>query len=159
KTRVLLVGGLDGTSESVDNTLDAVRWFYTSPDARSWREKFILSAVPCGNPDGWAAKTPGDNGSDGHPDRGYPPKGEAYASLTDPEAAYLWRWIGMHAPDVVVEVTTGGSLLWQLPAADPSNLVTFASTLGPQQSRTGADSLVSALVRDVPCNTGNIAAV
>jgi unsaturated rhamnogalacturonyl hydrolase len=159
KTRVLLVAGFDSSPVSVANTLAAVRWFYTSPDAKTLRERYVLSAVPCGNPDGWAAVAPGDNGSGGHPDRGYPPKGESYGSPTDPESAYLWRWIGMHAPDIVVEVTAGEALAWHLPATDPSKLVSFATALRPQQDALPPDSLASALVRDLPCNTGSIPAI
>jgi rhamnogalacturonyl hydrolase YesR len=107
KTRILLVGGLDGSDASVHTTIDALRWFYQSAEARSHRDKFVLWAVPVPNPDGWALGVGPSNGSGGNPTAGYPPVGTAYNSPTDPEAAYLWRWIGMHAPDLVVEIQVG----------------------------------------------------
>ena len=94
KTRVLLVGGLDGSDASVQSTLRALKWFYSAAEARDLRKRFAVSAVPVANPDRWAGA-----GGAGNPTRGYPPPGDAYSSPTDPEAAYLWRWIGMHAPD------------------------------------------------------------
>ena len=103
KTRILLVGGLDGSEGSVRATVDALRWFYASEEAAGHRDDVALSAVPVANPDGWALGVGPSNGSGGDPTVGYPPEGTAYNSKTNPEAAYLWRWIGMHAPDLVVE--------------------------------------------------------
>src|SRR6266545_137987 len=92
KTRILLIGGLEGSEATAGSALAAMKWFYDEPEARSYRSQFALSAVPIANPDGWAVGTAA-NASGGSPVRGYPPKGEAYASPTEPEAQYLWRWI------------------------------------------------------------------
>ena len=51
----------------------------------------------------------------GNPTRGYPPSGPAYHSKTDPEAAYLWRWVGMHAPDLVVDIRGDTQQRWFVP--------------------------------------------
>jgi unsaturated rhamnogalacturonyl hydrolase len=109
KTRVLLVGGLDSSPDTVQTALDATRWFYTSPDAAPLRERFILSAVPCLNPDAYAKTNVSGNNAGGHPGIGFPPEGNSYNSPTDPENQYVWRWIGMHAPDYVVVVMPAGS--------------------------------------------------
>lgn len=103
KTRVLLLAGLDGSPESVKAALAAWRWFHSAA-AEDWREDFLLSIVPVGNPDGWRNGLGADNGAGGDPTVGYPPKEPFYASETAAEAQYLWRWIGMHAPDLVVVV-------------------------------------------------------
>ncbi len=131
KTRILLVGGLDGSDASVQATMDAFRWFYRNAEARAYRDKIAVSAVPVANPDGWALGVGPSNGSNGNPTRGYPPQGTAYDSPTDPEAAYLWRWIGMHAPDLVIEIhvaeraaPAGDDLVTQLPGHN-------ASAVGP----------------------------
>ncbi len=97
KTRVLVVGGLDGPVKQ------AFDWFHSSKEAVAYRKRFTVSAIP----------NAAANAS-------YPPKGDAYAS--DPEAHYVWRWIGTHAPDVAVVV--GGEarpddLVSQLPRAAP----------------------------------------
>ena len=107
KTRVLLVGGLDGSESSVQATLAVLRWFYFDAKAEVHRERVALSALPLANPDGWASGLGPSNGSGGNPTVAYPPQGTAYNSATDPEAAYLWRWIGMHAPELVVDLRVG----------------------------------------------------
>ena len=48
KTRILLVGGLDGSDASVRTTLAALKWFYTDAQAEPYRERFALSADPGG---------------------------------------------------------------------------------------------------------------
>ncbi|HUG81734.1 MAG TPA: glycoside hydrolase family 88 protein [Bryobacterales bacterium] len=128
KTRILLVGGLDGSSDSVQQTVAVLEWFHGDDDARGYSQRYALSAVPVANPDGWALDVGPGNASGGSPSRGYPPQGAAYNSPTDPEAAYLWRWIGMHAPDLVVDlrggeqVAPGNDLVTQLAAASPSGV-------------------------------------
>src|SRR5690606_29636616 len=67
--------------------------------------------VLCANPDAAAAGTGPDNRSGGNPTRGYPPRGTAYNSPTDPEAAYLWRWLGLQGPHAVI-VVAGGQGGW-----------------------------------------------
>ncbi len=86
KTRVLLVG-VAGTADAIRSELT---WFRASPFADS----VTLSAVP----DAMASGK-------------YPAEGDQYHS-DERESAYLWRWIGMHAPDLVVEVTHGGARSW-----------------------------------------------
>jgi rhamnogalacturonyl hydrolase YesR len=89
KTRVLLVGGVDGGKASGEAVRAALAWF----DQSRYRSKYAVSAVLLANPDqnAW---------------RGFPPSGEAYGGVPDPEAHYLWRWIGVFAPDLVIEVDT-----------------------------------------------------
>ncbi|SRR5579884_478115 len=159
KTRVLLIGGLDGSRGSVAAVVAALRWFYTAPAARAWRRNFAISAVPVANPDGWALAAGPGNGSGGNPTTGYPPKGEAYSSPTDPEAAYLWRWIGMHAPDLVVDVRSGPEARWYIPEAQDPQLHALAKILRPAAESPAAGTLAAALVRTAPSNTGTIPAV
>lgn len=101
---VWLVGGLDGTDESVDSTLNLLRWFHTSDDASALRKSMALSAVVIANPDGWVSQQGSKNLSGGELTRGYPPPADGYLSQTVPEAQYLWRWLGTQAPDVVIDV-------------------------------------------------------
>jgi rhamnogalacturonyl hydrolase YesR len=152
RVRLLLVGGLDGSAASVQSVLGAIGWFYSS-DARRYRSEFTLSAVPVANPDGWLAATSA-NRSGGNPGRGYPPRGEAYRSPSDPEAAYLWRWIGMHAPDIVLEVRAGGPSGWHFPEAQQP----FAA-LKPVHRLPVSDELVPQLVQAAPAGTGVIPAI
>lgn len=88
KTRILFVAGFQN-KEYTAEAIEALEWFYTSDEAKPARKQSTLSAVPLVNPDGTG------------PPR-FPVKGDAYFSKDNAEAEYLWRWIGMHAPDVVV---------------------------------------------------------
>lgn len=94
KKRVLIVAGLDGSQTSVNAAIEAMQATVVG---------YSISAVPIANPEGYAHGNP-MNGVGGDPTKGYPPQGEYYASPTNPEAQYLWRWIQMHAPDLVVVV-------------------------------------------------------
>ena len=162
KTRILLVGGLDGSPESAAATLAALQWFHGSAEAGALRQHFAISAVPVANPEGWAGGSGESNGSGGYPIRGFPPTGDAYNSPTDPEAAYLWRWIGMHAPDLVVDVRSVAGdpeRRWFVPSDGPSALQALAGKLDGAVTLPASAELASALVRATPSDVGTIAAV
>jgi len=149
KTRVLLVGGLDRSTASAETVRQAMRWFQTAPEAKSWRASFALSAVPTAAPDGEAG---------GNPARGYPPPGDAYNSPTEPEAAYLWRWIGMHAPDLVVDVRPGAAMNWYVPESANQAVTNPATLFKMLRTIPVSDELVPQLVRATPSNTGTVPA-
>jgi rhamnogalacturonyl hydrolase YesR len=162
KTRVLLVGGLDGAAAPVENTLAALRWFYDAAEAKALRQRFAVSAVPAANPEGWAGNTGSSNGAGGDPTRGYPPTGDAYSSPTDPEAAYLWRWIGMHAPDLVVDVRSaagGEKPRWLVPDGGSPALHQLAAKIGQTAALPVSGELASALARAAPSDVGTIPAL
>lgn len=84
--RILLVAGLDGSQESVDLAAALLRHSGDGPFALS----IVLNAFP-----------------DREPIERFPPAGPAY--LGDAvEAQYLWRFIGMLAPDLVVDLRFDG---------------------------------------------------
>jgi len=149
--RILLVGGLDGRRDSVQSVLDSLRWFHEDA-AKSIRERVTLSAVPCANPDGTARGTGEMNASGGYPSRGYPPKGTAYNDKSNPESLYLWRWIGMHAPDLVVDVRAGKSLRWFVPAS-------LDAVFQRKVRNVPEDSLVRQLPRVAPNETGTVPSI
>lgn len=158
--RVLLVGGLDGRRESTATVLAAVRWFYESAQAHELRKTWILSAVPAVNIDGLARSIGNQNGAGGDPSVGYPPRGDAYLSESNPEADYLWRWIGMHAPDLVVQVDSGEELRWFVPDAFAESLPELRQALASTTAQAvTADSLVVQLPQAAPCETGTVPAV
>ena len=166
KTRVLLIGGLDGSEGSARAVVDAFRWFHHADAAGAFRDRFAVSLVPLANPDGWMSEAAAANASGPNPMRGYPPAGDAYQSLTDPEAAYLWRWIGMHSPDWVVEVRSGKQLRWFVPDSDDAGFGDVAMSLGKVRASLSdvalletSDDLVSQLVRHSPSGTGSVPAV
>ncbi|MCH8074131.1 MAG: hypothetical protein IIA09_19535 [Proteobacteria bacterium] len=157
KTRILLVGGLDGWPISVRASLQAMQWFYTSDDAKRYRKDFAVSAVPIVTPDAWAMKLIGSNGSGGTSAIGYPPQGVAYSDPKSPEAIYLWRWIGMHAPDLVVVTESGSSPVPFFPTAGGDPLARLRLRLGGATLPESND-LASQLVRQKPAGVGSIPA-
>ena len=124
KQRVLLIGGLDGSSNTTKAAVTCLSEFYSRPE--SAREGIALSIIAGGNPWGINNKTIGDNGAGGNPARGYPPQGEAYLSPTNPETQYIWRWIGMHAPDLAIELVDGETTQFVDPATRPTDCLAVA---------------------------------
>jgi rhamnogalacturonyl hydrolase YesR len=159
KSRLLLVGGLDGDARSVQLVRDAVNWFYRDDAAAPpWRERFVVSAVPAALPDHVAQRAGARADA---PGRGFPPPADAsYNSPTAPEAAYLWRWIGMHAPDLVIDVRAADEADWWIPENFPT---TSPNNLTARLQRKGiplADNeLVVQLNRMAPAETGTVPAI
>lgn len=114
--RVLLVGGWEGRGESTQAVLAALQ----APQA-STPQTLSLSAVPSVRP---------DPTGDPLTALSFPPPGNAYHQPENDVAHYLWRWIGMHAPDAVILVAA---------ESDPS-----------------AASLAQALGKSAPCGMGTI---
>ncbi len=90
KPAVLLVGGLDGSPQSTNVVNAFLRGELAGED-------FFVSAIPNAAPDGPFSPAGAAVAAD------FPPEGAAYGGR-NPEARYLWRFIGMHAPDLVVEI-------------------------------------------------------
>ncbi len=142
KTRVLLVGDSSWASRSIG---DAMAWFYKSDAAAELRGQFVISALPLVHPGRpWPKPTI------------YPPPGKYY-SAADPAPAYVWRWIGMHAPDLVVEVHPAKERRWYIPTADDLQGHLEADALSPASDQRFI--LADALVLNKPGGTGRISAV
>ena len=82
---VMLIGGLAGDDASAAAVRSEARAF---EKIRQSRRPFRLIAVPLANPDRATLE--------------FPPTGTAYRD--NPEANALWRWIGVHGPDLVLIV-------------------------------------------------------
>ncbi len=87
---VLVIGGLSGTDASVATVQAALRSYRREPRPR---RAFRLIVVPLANPDAATLQ--------------FPPEGTAYRD--HPESFALWRWIGIHAPDLVLIAGRDGS--------------------------------------------------
>jgi rhamnogalacturonyl hydrolase YesR len=111
RTRIVLVGGLDGERRSVDAVLDALAWFATHDAARPLREELSLSVIPCGNPDGLLLDKGEDNGAGGKPALTYYGNDKFYLSSTDVESQYLARWLALHRPAAALAVRAEGDRL------------------------------------------------
>lgn len=93
RPRVLLIGGLDGRAESVAS-VEAILQAWRADAQVSAR--VAVSAVPNARPDASALAAT------------FPPAGEAYLNAENDAAHYLWRWIGLQAPDRVLIVAAAG---------------------------------------------------
>jgi unsaturated rhamnogalacturonyl hydrolase len=80
---VLIIGGLEGDDASAALIRREVKAFEAIPQNR---RPFQLMAIPLANPDGARLH--------------FPPAGVAYREEVESNA--LWRWIGIHAPDLVL---------------------------------------------------------
>ena len=149
RTRVLLLSGLTGRSEGVENGFQVLESY--ARRGESLQRDVALSAIPCANPDGLAQGTLSSNGAGGNPSEGYPPEDDFYYDPNDPESRYLWRWISFHAPDVVLEVREAYSVRWEY--AGPIERV--ANPLNAYPMATDS-SLVGALSEGNPNNLAPI---
>lgn len=86
----------------------------------------------------------------------FPPQGKAYDDPVEPETIYLWRWLGMLAPDVVVELRAGNSAAWKTPKTD-RDLFSFESLNAQQEDQYGG--LASALAKQKACGVASIPAL
>ncbi|MGE3541066.1 MAG: glycoside hydrolase family 88 protein [Candidatus Tectimicrobiota bacterium] len=138
RARVLLLGGLSGQAADVQLVLSALESYVQAGPALG--QNLALSAVPCGNPDGVLAGTAPGNGAGGVPESGYPPLDNFFHDPHNPERRYLWRWAGLQAPDVLLEIRAGERVTWEAAAST----MTLA---GPLQATLAMppDSLVAAL--------------
>ena len=82
--RVLLLGGLRGSSDDVDALASALESYAAN---RKLRNRIALSVIPCANPDGLDSCEDIGNGSGGNPEVGYPPEGGYFNHETDPKPA------------------------------------------------------------------------
>jgi len=142
RPRVLLVGGLSGHPEDVTLAVNAVEAYLAAGDRLG--HTVALSTVPCANPDGFALGVAPENGSGGRPEQGYPPLEHFFYDAHDPECRYLWRWAGLQAPDLLLEVRSGPTVTWEASAT----AVALAPAL--QAARvTPPESFVAALGADL----------
>ena len=143
KRRLLLVGD---SAAARDAVRAALRWFYTDPSAAPVRETVLLSAIP--HLHGERLRPEGVH---------YPPTLPAYVA-EDPATQYAWRWIGMQAPDLVVEVQSGERRQWYAAAGTPVASGPLATTLQAAEA-PAAYALVHGLAQQAPARVGPIPAL
>ena len=147
--RVILLGGLSGRLGDTMLACQALDAYLNAGAQR--RAAVALSAVPCANPDGLRLQVAPENGAGGLPSLGYPPEGQFYDDAHNPEQRYLWRWIGLQAPDLVLEIQAGERVAWRASTAAASlGAALHATDMSP------ADALLPALSSGQPNGLGAI---
>jgi unsaturated rhamnogalacturonyl hydrolase len=133
KPKVVILGGLDGTAESTASVMRVLEWWFTSPDAAVLRGQWQVAAVPCAQPDFCGDSPPAGRGLP----LTFPPEGGFFDGKLDPTPQYVWRWVTMQAPTVVLDVRVGWPLKWE---ANP-----LAVALADDTSPAPGGSLAAAL--------------
>lgn len=148
KLRLLLVGESAAAARRIR---EMVKRFYASDRNSSPRKALRVTAVPRMLPD--------------RPDAAevsFPPAGTAYVEPLGGAPHYLWRWIGMHAPDLVLVVRSEqpeqSETSWFVPVADFPGWSGLRQALRPAAEGSG-DELCAALVSHAACDTGRIPAL
>jgi unsaturated rhamnogalacturonyl hydrolase len=124
---VILIGGLHGTDESVDRVRKALA---TYDRQKPTRRSFNLIAIPLANPDAVPLT--------------FPPTGVAYKENS--EAHALWRWIGLHAPDLVLIASDND---FDLANALSTNAVAGMGKI-PSRKLTPKESPLKLAAKDIP---------
>jgi unsaturated rhamnogalacturonyl hydrolase len=110
--RRLIVGGLDGSGDSVQAALTTFNRFSAASNPN-----VAYACIPIADPDRWTAIKAGEvtraisDGRDALPT--FPPEGNAYNNPETLLAHVLWRFVGWFAPDVVIEIHSGDAEEWQ----------------------------------------------
>ena len=94
RLQIVLIGGLDGRKESTAAVERQLQWFDKSSPAEL-RDRIVVHAVPNARPDGGDVSPNSPR---------FPPQNGFYDAPTDRESRYLWRWLGIQAPDFVIDV-------------------------------------------------------
>jgi hypothetical protein len=152
KTRVLVIGGLDGSPESYAAHVAAWAQFHRqdlTAEEKKRRDGFTLTAATVNLP---GVAKPKGAAAARIPLRGFPPKGQAYTDEATAPAHYLWRWIGMHAPDVVIEIRHSDRKQTILRCPVEADVKRFAEVAKPWlvEAMAESDELVPQLVRAGP---------
>lgn len=145
-TRLLLVSGQETDSEAAKATAALMKKLETVSGL--WSAQFpetSISLVMAPYPDGIVET------------RTYPPVGKAYDDPVHPETLYLWRWLGMLAPDVVLEVCSGQTTAWTIPEAIGDDSP-FAKLPGVRRI-DGRGSLAPALANNAVCDVASVPAL
>ena len=69
-----------------------------------------------------------ENGAGGRPAENYPPIVGFFNDRRNPEQRYLWRWVGLQAPDLILEVQVGEAVSWVSSASATLLLPTIEAT-------------------------------
>lgn len=161
--RVLIIGGHDGELESVQ-MVEALRRNVLRAEP-AIRQKSRVSFIPNVYPSGL-----GRGNDSASAVRGYPPEHGYYNDRARPESRYLWRWVGMYGPDLVIDIRLGKEVGYWLPKDVPA--VTWLHQILPrdwkklpapadddfvlQLSKTGVGDLgtIPAIVLQLPASAG-----
>jgi rhamnogalacturonyl hydrolase YesR len=150
RTRILIIGGITGTNDAVQLTLDVIE---TITNRSADFNKLSISYIPCLNYDAYIGN-PQAPQTEGKLTHGFPPNGNYFFDPEIPESRYIWRWVSYQAPDLVIELSSGESIQIESNEAAPA-FIADMDTMSPVSD----DSLIGALRRKYESNPGSIPGV
>lgn len=140
KYRILLVGGLDGKRKS-NELVERLIANYTHD--HELKKRLLLSAVVMPS---------------GKPAPQFPPPPKAYNDTKNDICQYLWRWTGMHAPDLVLDIRHGNAFSWHVPAIKHPILEQLRPNLQPSTQLADKNEFATAIASHSAAETGAIPA-
>ncbi len=149
-TRILIIGGINGTDGDAQLTLDVIE---TITNHVNGFNGLSISYIPCLDYDAYIG-SPQAPQVDGKLTHGFPPDGNYFFDPEIPESRYIWRWVSYQAPDLVIELSLGESILIESNEAAS----TFIADMDVESS-VSDDSLIGALGRKHQSNLGSIPGV
>jgi rhamnogalacturonyl hydrolase YesR len=161
KTRVLIVYDDEPDAESIGNLNGQFRDFfklYHDPNKGligKIGSRVAVGFIPEVLPDRAISLTGKEAAGQRHP-----PTGTAYGDVACPEREYLWRYIGMLAPDVVIHISRA-SQTGLVISESPLTNVPLKSVLPKRLpvTKQDSDSLASALSRFSPASVAPVPAI
>lgn len=154
RTRILIVSNSAPDSAVSKRLVSDWHDFCAARPLVSTKNQFELGIVPFANPDQFDAASLNKNAIKWN--SGFPPTGSAYNDKQNSERHYLWRWIGMLAPDLVVVVGEDARHVIAMPASFNTQLG-ISANWSIREARAG--SLADALTAGKPSDVSNVPAV
>ena len=149
-TRILIVGGVNGTDGAVQLTLDVIEAITNHSNGFN---ALSISYIPCLNYDAYIGNLQ-DSEAQTKLTHGFPPDGNYFFDPEIPESRYIWRWVSYQAPDLVIELSLGESTRIESNEAAPDFIADMDTA-----SSISHDSLIGALGRKHESNPGSIPGV
>ncbi len=137
-TRILVIGGVNGTDGEVQLALDVIE---TITNDSNGFNGLSISYIPCLNYDAYISN-PQAPQTEGKLTHGFPADGNYFFDPEIPESRYIWRWVSYKAPDLVIELSLGESIRIEPNEAAPV-FIADMDTVSPISD----DSLIGALGR------------
>lgn len=158
RTRILIVSNSAPDSAVSKRLVTDWHDFCSRRPLASTGNQFELGIVPFANPDRFdaASGVAASNSDAASWASGFPPTGAAYNDEQNSERHYLWRWIGMLAPDLVVVVGENVSHVIAIPASFNTQLG-ISANWSIREAKDG--SLADALTTGKPSEVASVPAV
>ncbi|NQV27395.1 MAG: glycoside hydrolase family 88 protein [Rhodopirellula sp.] len=158
RTRILIVSNSAPASAVTKRLVSDWSEFCSRRSPAANKSKIELGIVPFANPDsfGTASDSATSIKDASHWKSGFPPTGSAYNDQQNSERHYLWRWIGMLAPDLVIVVGENDFHAIEIPKSF-KNQLGISANWSIREAKAG--SLADALTGGKPSEVAGVPAV